>query len=117
MSVQTVSLLERIKDIAANHPQSIQSKVVEEALAYGNIKHFFFDLLCNGCQKGVIPSLLLYKDTHSFFDKHYREINTLRNDYQHVFIDYLLEGGDLKTNLVYFSIEQVAFLIKQELGI
>jgi len=43
---------------------------------------FFNELLEHGCVSGLVGSLVYYSDTHTFFDKHYDEIETLREEFE-----------------------------------
>jgi hypothetical protein len=79
MSKKQTRLKMHLKQIEKNDPHSLRAEVAREALHYGGeIETFFSDLLPHGCQSGMIGSLIYYTDTHKFYDKHYYEIESLR---------------------------------------
>ena len=67
-----------LKQICKNKPHSIQAEVAQSALEYDDPQSFFDDLLQHGCISGMVSSLIYYADTHAFYDKHYEEIEELR---------------------------------------
>lgn len=40
------------------------------------------DILNYGCQSGTVNDMIYYADTHKFFDKHYDDIEELRNNWK-----------------------------------
>lgn len=118
MDTNNTQLIRRLKAIAKGEPQTIRSKVAQEALDYGSdIPTFFHDLLSHGCQSGMISSLIYYADTHAFFDTHYDEIEELRNEYEAMTGEPLRIGDNLKNWLAWFAFEETARKIADEFGI
>jgi len=89
--------------------------VAAEALAYGEPEIFFKDLLNHGCVSGMIWSLVWYSQTHAFFDKHYDEIEDMREDWEDSVGQPLKIKGDLKNFLAWFAFEETAYSIAVEL--
>ncbi len=65
----------------------------------------------------MISFLIYYVDIHAFFDKHYKEIEELREDYQYPVGEQLQIKGDLKNFLAWFAFEEIAWSIAQELNL
>ena len=110
-------LKSQLKGIIAEKPNTITAAVATEALNYHCPKAFFTDLLNHGCVSGMVGTLIYYVDTHSFFDKHYGEIETLREDYEDNIGEVLAIKGDLKNFMAWFAFEEVAFRIASDKGI
>jgi len=104
-----------LKQILKDHPQSIKAEVAEEALDHDDPKTFFKDLLQHGCISGMVGKLIYYKDTHTFYDKHYAEIEELREEYEESTGEPLKIPSDLKNFLAWFSFEQVAYQLVSEI--
>ena len=60
--------------------------------------------------------MVYYSDTHAFFDKHYDEIEELRDDWEDSVGQPLAIKGDLKNFLAWFAFEEVAYQMAEELG-
>ena len=60
--------------------------------------------------------MIWYSDTHAFFDKHYDEIEELRECWEHSVGQPLTIKGDLKNFLAWFAFEEVAYQMAEELG-
>ena len=73
--------------------------VAAEALDYDEPELFFKDLLNHGCVSGMVWSLIYYTDTHAFFDKHYDEIEPIREEFEDGTGQPLTIKGDLKNFL------------------
>jgi hypothetical protein len=58
--------------------------------------------------------LIYYKDTHIFYDKHYDEIEELREEYEEMVGEALKIQGDLKNFLAWFAFEEVAYKIASD---
>lgn len=109
MTTKHVRLRKRLQDIAETRPDSLQAAVAIEALEYGDdITAFFTDLLSHGCQSGMIGSLIYYRDTHAFYDKHYDEIEELRYELEDAFGEPLKPQGDLKNWYAWLAFEETA---------
>jgi hypothetical protein len=52
--------------------------------------------------------LIYYKDTHAFFEKHYDEIQTLKDEWECGCCEALRIEGDIKNFLAWFAFEEVA---------
>ena len=112
-------LKEKLEDIADG--RDIKAEVAQEILDSidedYSIEGWFEDLFQGGCASGFIGSLIYYNDTNAFFDKHYDEIDELRNDYEESIGEPLKIEGDLKNGLAWFSFEEVARQLANELDI
>ena len=89
--------------------------VAAEALDYDEPELFFKDLLNHGCVSGMVWSLIYYTDTHAFFDKHYDEIEEIREEFEDGTGQPLTIKGDLKNFLAWFAFEETAYRIAVEL--
>lgn len=107
----------RLENIIQEKPNSIEASVAQEALAYDNIPNFFTDLLSHGCISGMISSLIYYCQTHAFFDLHSDQIDELRYDYEEETGSKIDLGYDMKNTLAWFSFEQVAYHLANEIGV
>ena len=121
MKTQTAQILvkEKLEAIIQNEPNTIKAQVAKEALDYTSeyIVSFFEDLFRYGCISGMVASLVYYVDTHQFYDAHYNEIERIRENYEE-FTEYPLSiQGDLKNFLAWFSFEQTAYELANELGL
>ncbi len=104
-----------LKQILKDYPQSIKAEVAEEALEHDDPKAFFKDLLQHGCISGMVGKLIYYKDTHAFYDKHYAEIEELREEYEESTGEPLKIPNNLKNFLAWFAFEQVAYQLVSEI--
>ncbi|MCF6194865.1 MAG: hypothetical protein L3J46_11095 [Kangiellaceae bacterium] len=104
-----------LKQILKDLPQSIKAEVAEEALDHEDPQTFFKDLLQYGCISGMVTNLIYYKDTHAFYDKHYTEIEALREEYEESIGEPLKIPNDLKNFLAWFAFEQVAYQLVSEI--
>ena len=86
-----------------------------EALVYDEPEIFFKDLLNHGCVSGMVWSLIYFTDTHAFFDKHYDEIEAIREEFEDGTGLPLTIKGDLKNFLAWFAFEETAYRIAVEL--
>ena len=88
---------------------NITKEVIEEALDYHSPKAFFEDLLQHGCESWMVGSLIYYKDTHEFYDKHYNEIEEMRNELAEQGIEINVPTqSDLKNFFAWLSFEERA---------
>ncbi len=104
-----------LQQILEDNPNTIKAEVVEEALDHEDPETFFKDLLQNGCINGAVGKLIYYKDTHAFYDKHYAEIEELREEYEESTGETLNIKNDLKNFLAWFAFEQVAYQLVSEI--
>ncbi len=58
---------------------------------------------------------LIYYNTHAFYDKHYAEIEALREEYEESTGEPLQIKNDLKNHLAWFAFEQVAYQLVCEI--
>ena len=65
----------------------------------------------------MIGSLIYYTDTHKFYDKHYYEIEEIREDLQENCCLEKLPDGDLKNYFAWLSFEEIAKNIANNIGI
>jgi len=119
MNTSLSALRKSLQYIAAEPEDTIRKDVAEEALEYGSedIVSFFQDLLQHGCASGMVGSLIYYRDTHAFFDAHYDEIETLREEMEDNLGEPLRITGDLKNWLAWFAFEETARQLAEELGL
>ena len=75
---------------------------------------FVCDLAQYGCISGMINGLVWYTDTHRFYDKHYHEIEELREDFEESVGVPLSIKGDLKNALAWLAFEEVACRIASD---
>lgn len=90
--------------------------MAEEALEHTDIPEFFSDLAQHGCVSGWIGWLTYYNQTHAFYDRHYDEIEELREEWEASTGAPIAIQGDLKNAYAWFAFECVADEIAQELG-
>lgn len=114
---KNTKLKKKLEDIIRKKQETLEYEVAKEALTYesDNISTFFKDLLQNGCISGMVVGLIYYKDTRNFYDRHYHEIEELRQEYEESIGTPLIINGDLKNHLAWFGFEQNAYNIATEL--
>lgn len=115
MSTKQTRLERQLKQIVKNNPGTLRAEVAAEALEHEDIASFFTDLLSHGCQSGMVGSLIYYRDTHAFYDKHYDEIEALREELEEAFGEPLRVKGDLKNWYAWMAFEETASGIRNEL--
>ncbi len=100
----------RLKQLLKESNWNIIEEVIKEALEYENPKDFFEDLLQYWCKTWMVCSLILYRDTHNFFEKHYKEIEEIRTELEEQWIEVKIPtNADLKNFLAWLSFEQRAY--------
>ncbi len=104
-----------LKQILKDNPNTIKAEVAEEALEHEDPQTFFKDLLQHGCISGMVTKLIYYKDTHAFYDKHYAEIEELREGHEESTGECLQVKNDLKNFLAWFAFEQVVYQLISEI--
>jgi hypothetical protein len=110
-----------LKEIANQQEDNIKKAVAVEILSDAQtdeeLINFFKDLQTSGCQSGMVSSLIYCKDTHTFFDTYYDEIEELRQECKENYgIDIVIKN-DLKNTLAWFAFEEVAYRLVNELEI
>lgn len=79
---------------------------------------WFIDYLSReGCVSGMVNELIWHKDTHAFFDRHYDEIECLREELQDNFGAPMKVNGDLKNFFAWLAFEETAFTIARDFGL
>ena len=108
-----------LKSLIKEAPASLEAAVAAEALEHNaeDIAAFFSDVLRHGCQSGIVSGLIYYVDTHSFYDRHYDEIEELRHDLEDELGQPLQPNGDLKNWFAWLAFEETARKMLDELGI
>ena len=107
----------KLKKIMRNNSDSLRAAVAKEAFEYGDISCFFSDLSQHGCISGMVGGLIYYTDTAKFYDAHYDEIETLRDNWEEETGEPLHPDGDLKNWFAWFAFEQTAFDLAAEIGL
>lgn len=107
MKTASSSLTTYLEVLCVLHNLDIAQAVAFEALQYDNPHSFFNDLAENGCISGMVGTLVYYADTYAFFDRHYAEIEVLRQEYELVIPAHC----NLKNFLSWFAFEAVAYQI------
>lgn len=115
MAVSNQSLKIALQNIIKSDAYGIEAEVAREALENTNVTSFFSDLLQHGCVSGMIGSLVYYHDTFAFFDKHYREIEIMREECEAGIGEPLQINGDLKNFLAWFTFEETAYQLAMKL--
>lgn len=106
-----------LSDILVNKPYGLEAAVIREAFDYHDIADFFADLLQHGCISGMVGSLIYYSDTHGFYDKHYSEIELMREDYEGSVGAPITITGDLKNFMAWFAFEETAYQLASQIGL
>jgi len=116
-SVTAFSLREKLLLIKENEPDSLKGAVAQEAFEYeaSEIASFFEDLQQHGCISGMVCSLIYYADTHAFYDKHYNEIEELRQEYEANIGQPMSVESDYKNFMAWFAFEETAYQLAMEL--
>lgn len=104
---QPQSFSEFLRRIADTEPGTIRSQVAFDALDADDPAVYFQDVMHHGCVSGVVPGLVYYTDTHTFFDAHYEEIEELRYAAEEEFGLPLQPQGDLKNWFAWWAYETV----------
>ena len=105
-----------LQTLLEDNQDNITQAVINEALDYDTPEAFFEDLLQHGCQSWMVSSLIYYKDTHEFYDKHYDEIEDIRCQLADDGIDVNIpQCTDLKNFYAWLSFEQRAYELQNTL--
>lgn len=105
---QAEHLTQTLNEIIEKSPNSIAAGVAKNALGHDSIEGYFTDLLSHGCISGMVSELTYYRDTHRFFDRHYDEIETIRDSVAEMGIELEWPSGDLKNHLAWLAYEETA---------
>lgn len=118
-SVTAFSLRKKLLLIKENEPNSLKGAVAREAFEYeaSEVASFFSDLQQHGCISGMVCSLIYYADTHAFYDKHYNEIEELRQEYEANMGQPMSVKSDYKNFMAWFAFEETAYQLAMELGL
>lgn len=111
------SIKEQLRKIADVETYNISSEVASQALYYDDPRWFFRDLANYGCASGIVGSLIYDTDTHDFYERHYREIEFLRDEWEKNTGEAIYIRGDLKNFLAWFAFEETAYHMAMELGL
>ena len=107
---------DQLNDIMEKEANTIKAFVAQQALEYHDPKNFFIDLLQHGCISGMVSELVYYRDTHAFFERHYYEIEEIRQSLEECIGQSLEVDGDLKNWYVWMAVEETAREIAGELN-
>ena len=88
---------------------------VEELDNDNEVLELVKEMVTYGCQSGIVASLVYYKDTEAFFDKHSNEIFELVEDTKQEGIIDMNNFELSKNNLAWFAFETIAQEIYQEM--
>lgn len=102
----------KLNELLEENSWTITEEVINEALEYDNPKEFFEQLLQYGCVSWMVWSLVRYSDTHKFFEKHYDEIQEIRDELEESGVEVKIPTNtDLKNFLAWLSFEEVAYRV------
>jgi len=109
-------MTDTLKKLLEENHWNITEEVIKEAMDYHSPKEFFEDLLQYGCESWMVWSLIYYKDTHDFYDKHYEEIEELRAELSEQGIEINIPShSDLKNFFAWLSFEGKARVLYDDL--
>lgn len=78
--------------------------VIESTDNDAEARNLLHDITAHGCASGIVGDMIYYRDTYAFFDKHYDEIEELRDYYQFE-VPYF---DNTKNTLAWFAYEAKA---------
>lgn len=110
-------LTEQLQAIINQAPYSLKAAVAQEILKHEEIENFITDVLNHGCISGMVGSMIYYADTRKFYDRHYHEIEELRQELEEEFGEHLKPEGDLKNWYAWLAFEETTRHITGELEI
>lgn len=93
----------------------VAAEALNERTSEEEVISFFRELQTHGCISGMVPSLVYYFDTHAFFQKHYNEIEHLRQEIEEMFGKPLKPEGDLMNWYAWFAFEETALRLYNEI--
>ncbi len=110
-------LKKQLQAIIDQDPYGIKAAVAQEILQHEEIENFITDVLNHGCISGIVGSMIYYTDTRKFYDRHYHEIEELREAYDDETGIPLQPEGDLKNWYAWYAFEETTRRIAEELEI
>lgn len=114
-------LLKKLKNLKDNSDNELEIAVIEYIIenysTCEEIKTFFSDLFCNGCQSGMIASLIYYQDTKEFFNQYEEEIEELKKEFEASTGETLKINGKISNFLAWFGFEEMARIISYKIGL
>jgi hypothetical protein len=81
------------------------------------IKCFFSDLLNNGCQSGMISTLIYYRDTKKFYIKFMDEIHELIEELESSMGETIKAKGTRSNFYAWLAFEETARSLSNEIGL
>ncbi len=107
---------QKLQELLNQNQWNIKWAVIQEILDswYNSPKSYLDDLLQHGCVSWMVISLIYYKDTHDFYDKHYSEIEDIRYELEEEWILPKV-NWDLKNHYAWLSFEHRAYQLYHEL--
>lgn len=119
MTIKTA--IKKLKEIQLDtETTALMSDVIDTTIneldGYTKAEDYFQDL-SHGCSSGMIGELIYYKDTHAFYDKHYSDIEDLREEYKENTGVALEPQGDLKNWYAWLAFEETSRTLAQKIGI
>ena len=110
-------LTKYLRKVIKDDPCSIEAFVADILLDHDNPCEYLNDILQYGCKCGCVPEMVFYSDTRDFFDRHYDEIDEIRQDWEDNIGQPIEIKGDLKNFLSWFAFEHTAWKIERETGL
>lgn len=107
----------KLKDIIEKEPRTIRAVVAQDMLDSEDGKMYLEDVLSHGCQSGIVSGLIYYKDTLAFYTEHVDEIEELKLEAEENIGEPLAIGTPVYNWLAWFSYEETARKIADELDI
>ena len=104
-----------LEQIIESETGTIRARVAQEAVDYNHDDPtaMFLDLMCGGCQSGIVGSLIYYCDPHEFFDRYYEDIEIIREEIEDNLGEPVIVKGDLKNFFAWLAFEETASLMAQ----
>jgi hypothetical protein len=92
---------------------TIQGAVARHFLAQNEGINRLRDVCDHGCASGMVTDMVRYAETHEFFELHYREIEQMRLEVDHM--NDIPPGDDLKNRLAWTAYEERARELLEQL--
>lgn len=113
-------LLERLEAVRQKEAETLRGEtaqiLLEQADNDAELREYLSGLCNYGCSGGFVRQLVYYADTHAFYDRHYREIEDLRYEYEESCGSPIVIRGDLKNFFAWYAFEETAFRLGREFG-
>jgi hypothetical protein len=118
---EKMNYTKELKEIRNTSDNSLTSYVADHILQRNagdraGIKSFFKDISYGGCISGMIPELIYYSDTRTFYDQFYHEIEEIREKLESDLGGPLQITGDLKNFYAWLGFEETARKIADQLN-